>query len=232
MTKRIRSNNPVIKFDETLKLLERNPLSTKVQILNMFYNHEERLYIEIGALELLVKLNDNDINQALKMSMCNITSLLIIIIQQKFSLFFRECIKDNEKKYDRNTILCSIAMTNLDLLDVFDLTPEELVIIIRIALVHIDKQILKSFIVKHMKKINPQTILEMAIDYKNKEIVLFMLKYAKITIRVLYLAIYHEEIFTILYTKADENILKPYNSHNIIDTLELKKIDDYIQTLV
>lgn len=235
MTKRLRSDgNSVITFETIINILESNSLKIKqkTDILNIFYNHENILHMEIQALELLVKLDDYDINQALKMSMCNITSLLIIIIQQNYLLFFRECIKDNKKEYNRNTILCSLAMTHLDWFDVFDLSSEELVIIIRIALVHIDKKMLKSFIVKHMKKLNPQTILEMAVDYNNKEIALFMLSRAKITIRVLYLSTFHEELFTILYTIADENILKTNQSHSIIDKLEIIKIHEYKQSLV
>ncbi len=51
----------------------------KAQILNLFYFHTNLTQIDFDALELLVKLNDADINEGLRMSMKNLTSLLILI---------------------------------------------------------------------------------------------------------------------------------------------------------
>jgi len=71
----------------------------------------------------------------------------------------------------------------------------------------------------------------MATDYNNKDIVEFMLIHATITRRVLYLSIYHEELFKILYSKIDKNILNIKNNLSIIDKLELQKIKDYKKEL-
>jgi hypothetical protein len=67
----------------------------------------------------------------------------------------------------------------------------------------------------------------MAIDYNNKEITLFMLNHATITIQVLYLSIYNEELFKILYSKIDKNILNITETSSIIDNLKLQKIENY-----
>ena len=98
----------------------------------------------------------------------------------------------------------------------------------RIALVHInDKQQLIKFIFNNRNKLDRQKILEMAVDYDNKDITLFMLNHATITIRVLYLSIYHEKLFKILYSKIDKNILNITEKSSIIDNLELQKIENY-----
>ena len=199
----------------------------KVQILNLFYFHTNLIQIDFDALELLIKLNDADINEGLKMSMKNLTSLLIFIIENNNFIFFTECINDKTKEYNRITILCKIAQTNLNFLDFFVLDDKEINYILRIALVHINTSQLKNFIIDNMNKLDRQQILEIATDYNNKDIVEFMLIHATITRRVLYLSTYHEELFKILYSKIDKNILNIENNLSIIDNLELKKIEDY-----
>ena len=199
----------------------------KAKILNLFYFHTNLTQIDFDALELLVRLNDADINEGLRMSMKNLTSLLILIIENNNILFFIECINDKTKEYNRITILCKIAQTNLNFLDLFVLNETEINYILRIALVHIDTTQLKNFIIDNMNKLNRQQILEMATDYNNKDIVEFMLIHAIITRRVLYLSIYHEKLFKILYSKIDKNILNIANNLSIIDKLELQKIEDY-----
>ena len=222
----------VIKYTDIVNIikLNTNHNNMKVIILNLFYFHIDLIYIEYKALELLVQLNDSDINNALQLCMCNITSLLTTIIENNNFIFFINCINDKTKKYNRITILCNIAilMKNLEWFDVFELTPYELVFIIRIVLVS-NTDILKTFIVKHMNKLVPQVIFEIAIDYNNKEIALFLLNHVNITIRVLYLARFNKELFTILYKKSDKNILKEKITHTISDKLELKKIEDCIK---
>lgn len=199
----------------------------KANILNLFYFHTNLIQIDIDALELLIRLNDADINEGLRMSMKNLTSLLILIIENNNILFFIECINDKTKEYNRISILCKIAQTNLNFLDFFVLDDKEINYILRIALVHSDTLQLKNFIIDNMNKLNRQQILEMATDYNNKDIVEFMLIHATITRRVLYLSIYHEELFKILYSKIDKNILNIENNLSIIDKLELQKIEDY-----
>jgi len=199
----------------------------KAKILNLFYFHTNLIQIDFDALELLIKLNDADINESLKMSMNNLTFLLILIIENNNFIFFTECINDKTKKYNRISILCKIAQTNLNFLDFFVLEDKEINYILRIALVHINTSQLKNFIIDNMNKLNRQQILEMATDYNNKDIVEFMLIHAIITRRVLYLSIYHEKLFKILYSKIDKNILNIANNLSIIDKLELQKIEDY-----
>lgn len=200
----------------------------KAQILNLFYFYTNLIYIEYKALELLVRLNDPDINKVLRLSMCNITFILILTIENNNFIFFTECINDKTRIYNRISVLCKIAQTNLEWLNLFDLNDNEINYILRIALVHIkEKQQLKNFIINNMNKLNRQQILEMATDYNNKDIVEFMLIHAIITIRVLYLSIYHEELFKILYSKIDKNILNITKISSIIDKLELQKIEDY-----
>ena len=225
----VNENQDVITYTDIVNIikLNTNPINMKVIILNLFYFHIDLIYIEYKALELLVQINDSDINNALQLCMCNITSLLTTIIENNNFIFFINCINDKTKKYNRITILSNIAMKNLEWFDVFELTPYELVFIIRIALVS-NTDILKTFIVKHMNKLVPQVIFEIAIDYNNKEIALFMLNHVNITIRVLYLARFNKELFTILYIKSDKNILKEKITHTISDKLELKKIKDCI----
>lgn len=226
---RIKENDNAITHDDVVNIikLNTNPNDMKVIILNLFYFHIDLIYIEYRALELLVQINDPDINNTLQLCMCNITSLLITIIINNNFIFFINCINDKTKKYNRITILCNIAMKNLEWLDVFELTSKELKFIIRIALVHINTDILKTFIVKHMNKLVPQVILEIAVDYNNKDIALFMLSYSEITLRVLYLSVPHKELFKILYKKIDKNILKAKETHTIIESLELNKIIKY-----
>ena len=179
----------------------------KAQILNLFYFYTNLTYIEYKALELLVKINDLDINEVLRLSMCNITFLLTLIIENNNFIFFIECINDKTRKYDRITVLCKIAQTNLEWLNLFVLDDKEINYLLRIVLVNInDKEQLKNFIIDNMNKLDNQQVLEMAIDYNNKEITLFMLNHATITIQVLYLSIYNEELFKILYSKIDKNI--------------------------
>jgi len=203
----------------------------KAQILNLFYFHTNLIQIDFDALELLVRLNDTDINEGLRMSMKNLTSLLNLIIENNNILFFIECINDKTKEYNRISILCKIAQTNLNFLDLFVLDDKEINYILRIALVHINTLQLKNFIIDNMNKLDRQQILEMATDYNNKDIVEFMLIHATITRRVLYLSIYHEELFKILYSKIDKNILNIKNNLSIIDKLELQKIKDYKKEL-
>lgn len=227
------TNQNIITFEILINIIisdNKSHNKIKAQILNLFYFHTNLLHIEYKALELLVRLNDPDINQALRMSMCNITSLLIVIIENNNFLFFTECINDKTKKYNKITILCKIAQTNLNLLYIFNdnkLSQEEIIIILRIALVHIDEEQIKCFIVNNINEIDSQQILEIAVDYNNINIALFMLKYAMITIRVLYLSTYHEELFKILYTKIDKNILNITENISIIDNLELIQINNY-----
>lgn len=200
----------------------------KAQILNLFYFHTNLIYIEYKALELLVKLNDPDINEVLRLSMCNITCILTLIIENNNFIFFTECINDKTRNYNRISVLCKIAQTNLKWLNLFVLNDNEINYILRIALVHInDKQQLINFIIDNMNKLDNQQVLEMAIDYNNKEITLFMLNHAIITIQVLYLSIYHEELFKILYSKIDKNILNITEKLSIIEKLELQKIENY-----
>ena len=226
---RIKENDNAITHNDVVNIikLNTNPNDMKVIILNLFYFHIDLIYIEYRALELLVQINDQDINNALQLCICNITSLLITIIINNNFIFFINCINDKTKKYNRITILCNIAMKNLEWLDVFELTPKELIFIIRIALVHINTDILKTFIVKHMNKLVSRVILEIAVDYNNKDIALFMLSYSEITLRVLYLSVPHKELFKILYKKIDKNILKAKETHTIIESLELNKIIKY-----
>lgn len=227
------TNQNVITFEILINIIISDNKSynkIKAQILNLFYFHTNLLHIEYKALELLVRLNDPDINQALRMSMCNITSLLIVIIENNNFLFFTECINDKTKKYNKITILCKIAQTNLNLLYIFDdkkLSQEEIIIILRISLVHIDEEQIKCFIINNINEIDSQQILELAVDYNNINIALFMLEYAKITIRVLYLSTYREELFKILYIKIDKNILNITENISIIDNLELIQINNY-----
>ena len=200
----------------------------KAQILNLFYFHTNLIYIEYKALELLVRLNDPNINEVLRLSMCNITFILILTIENNNFIFFTECINDKTRIYNRISVLCKIAQTNLEWLNLFDLNDNEINYILRIALVHInDKQQLIKFIFNNSNKLDLQKILEMAVDYDNRDIVEFMLNHAIITIRVLYLSIYHEELFKILYSKIDKNILNITENSSIIDKLELQKIEDY-----
>ena len=200
----------------------------KAQILNLFYFHTNLIYIEYKALELLVKLNDPDINEVLRLSMCNITSILTFIIENNNFIFFTECINDKTRIYNRISVLCKIAQTNLEWLNLFVLNDNEINYILRIALVHInDKEQLIKFIFNNRNKLDRQKILEMAVDYNNKDITLFMLNHTTITIRVLYLSIYHEELFKILYSKIDKNILNITENSSIIDKLELQKIENY-----
>ena len=200
----------------------------KAEILNLFYFYTNLIYIEYKALELLVRINDLDINEVLILSMYNITFLLTLIIENNNFIFFTKCINDKTRKYNRISVLCKIAQTNLEWLNLFVLDDKEINYILRIALVHIkEKQQLKNFIIDNMNKLDIQQILEMATDYNNKDIVEFMLNHAIITRRVLYLSIYHEELFKILYSKIDKNILNIANNLSIIDKLELQKIEDY-----
>ena len=230
---RIKENDNAITHNDVVNIikLNTNPNNMKVIILNLFYFHIDLIYIEYEALELLVQINDPDINNALQLCMCNITSLLITIIINNNFIFFINCINDKTRKYNRITILCNIAMKNLEWFDVFELTPEELIFIIRIALVHDDVEHLKTFIMKHMNKLVIQVIFEIAIDYNNKDIALFMLNYGEITLRVLYLSVPHKELFKILYKKIDKNILKAKETHTIIESLELNKIIKYKKEL-
>jgi len=103
----------------------------KANILNLLYFHTNLIQIDFDALELLVRLNDADINEGLKMCMTNLTSLLILIIENNNILFFIECINDKTKEYNRISILCKIAQTNLNFLDLFVLNEIEINYILR-----------------------------------------------------------------------------------------------------
>ena len=213
----------------------------KITILNLFYFHTHFRYIQLEALKILVDINDPDINNAVQLFMYNITPLLTIIIENNNFIFFISCINDKTKIYNRMTLICILAMINFEWLIVFEslntkvklscLTPEEIVIIIRIGLVHTNTEILKSFIIKYMNKLVPQEILKIAVAYNNKDIALFMLAHSEITLRVLYLSVPHKELFKILYKKIDKNILKAKETHTIIESLELNKIIKYKEEL-
>lgn len=214
----------------------------KVTILNLFYFHTHFKYIQLKALKILVEINDPDINNAVQSFMYNITPLLTIIIENNNFIFFISCINDKTKIYNRMTLICTLAMINFEWLNIFDstntqinlscLTPEEIVIIIRIGLVpHTNTETLKTFIIKYMNKLVPQKILEIAIDYNNKDIALFMLSNCEITLRVLYLSVPYKELFKILYEKINKNILKAKKTHTIIESLELNKIIKYKEEL-
>ena len=98
----------------------------KAQILNLFYFYTNLIYIEYKALELLVRLNDPDINEVLRLSMCNITCILTFIIENNNFIFFTECINDKTRKYNRISVLCKIAQTNLEWLNLFVLNDNEI----------------------------------------------------------------------------------------------------------
>lgn len=244
-----KDNINVITYDILEYIIKSNTnlIITKVTILNLFYFHTHFKYIQLKALKILLEINDLDINNAVQSFMYNITPLLTIIIENNNFIFFISCINDKTKIYNRMTLICTLAMINFEWLNIFDsthilslniqiklscLTPEEIVIIIRIGLVpHTNTEILKSFIIKYMNKLVPQKILEIAIDYNNKDIALFMLPYCEITLRILYLSVPYKELFKILYEKINKNILKAKKTHTIIESLELNKIIKYKEEL-